>query len=217
MPEIITTEAYKLDELRDAAKAKAREEFITDVLNEGQWHEVVHDDFENMSNTLGITIGRMPTKDGRGDPTGGGRCIWFSGFSCQGDGACFEGRWTHVPGMRKSIREQAPLDKTLHRIADELAAVQRRNFYQLTAAITHTGNYLNAEAMDVEVQRDSPHGQEPTEDALKTVTEAMRELAQWLYAELEKEWISACRDTEVDSAIRHREWLFTADGEHIEV
>lgn len=57
-------------------------------------------------------------------------CIYFRGFSSQGDGASFEG-----------VYKYAPQDEALHAIADQLTALQRRNFYQLTARITQRGLY----------------------------------------------------------------------------
>ena len=61
-------------------------------------------------------------------------CIWFSGFWSQGDGACFEGRYAYAPRASLRIRDYAPRDTELHRIADALQALQRLNFYQLTAS-----------------------------------------------------------------------------------
>ena len=66
-------------------------------------------------------------------------CIWFSGFWSQGDGACFEGYWSHAKGVNARIRDYAPTDATLHCIADRLQAIQRRNFYQLAAEVSRRG------------------------------------------------------------------------------
>ena len=214
MPENLNVELYTINELPDAAKAKAREEFITDVLNDSAWHEVVYDDLEAIAGTLGITIARTPTENERDNPAAGQRCIWFKGFSSQGDGACFEGRWTHTPDTGKRIREHAPLDEILHQIADTLATLQTRNLKELTAVITTEGNDMNDGAMHAEVRRENTRTEDPTEDALKTVTEEMRRLARWLYAELEKEWNSASSDGEVDEAIQRERWRFTAAGAH---
>ena len=58
----------------------------------------------------------------------------FRGFASQGDGASFEGQYSHARGAARAIRAHAPKDEELHRIADELQAVQKRNFYQLNTA-----------------------------------------------------------------------------------
>lgn len=70
-------------------------------------------------------------------------CIWFSGCCSQGDGACFEGRWHWQPATARIIRKYAPQEHELHRIADALQAVQKRNFWQLQAEIHHRGRYCH--------------------------------------------------------------------------
>ena len=150
------------------------------------------------------------------DITRSQRCIWFSGFASQGDGACFEGDWRHAPAASRRIREHAPQDKKLHAIADTLTKVQKRNFYQLGAMMTHQGQgcYMHEYCMNVELERDSERGHEPTEDSLDTVTKTMRELARWLYRSLEAAWISETADNIVDDQIHANEWAFTANGTH---
>src|SRR3546814_8987198 len=83
-------------------------------------------------------------------------CIWFSGCWSQGDGACFEGDYSYAKGALATIRRYAPKDVALHRIADALGSIQRRNFYQLSARISHRGRYYHEYSMDIVVERDSP-------------------------------------------------------------
>ena len=54
-------------------------------------------------------------------------CIWFSGFWSQGDGASWEGDYAYRKSATADLRAYAPQDRTLHRIADALRAVQRHN------------------------------------------------------------------------------------------
>ena len=65
----------------------------------------------------------------------------------------------------------------MHGIAYRLQAIQRRNFYQLAAEVSHRGRYYHEYSLAVDVTRDSPTWQPPTEDAEETVTEALRDLA----------------------------------------
>jgi hypothetical protein len=61
-----------------------------------------------------------------------------------GDGASFDTFYSHEKDAPRRIREYAPQDTKLHRIADVLYAIQRRNFYQLTAETRRRGtHYLN--------------------------------------------------------------------------
>jgi hypothetical protein len=87
MPEIIETTVYRLDELSDAAKEKARA-WYSEGGFDYDWFECVYDDFERIAEILGL---RLKTRVVRlfGGGTRQKPSIWFSGFSCQGDGACY--------------------------------------------------------------------------------------------------------------------------------
>lgn len=98
-----------------------------------------------------------------------------SADSAAGDGACFEGRWHWQPAAPRKIREYAPQDRELHRITDALQAVQKRNFWQLQAEISHRGRYCHPYSMDITVTRNSPTGQAMTTDAEAAVSEALRD------------------------------------------
>ncbi|MDE0171903.1 MAG: hypothetical protein OYH76_11785 [Defluviicoccus sp.] len=100
----------------------------------------------------------------------------------------------------------------LHRIADFLQDVQRRNFFQLGATIRHRGRYCHEHSMAIEVERDSPTWQPPTDGAEDTVTEALRDLARWLYRQLEREYEHQTSDETVDEIIAINEWSFLEDG-----
>ena len=80
------------------------------------------------------------------------------------------------------------LDSPASRIEDRLRAIQRRNFYQLAAEASHRARYYHEYTMSIDVTRDSPTWQPPTEDAEEIVTEALRDLARWLYRQLEAEY-----------------------------
>lgn len=100
----------------------------------------------------------------------------------------------------------------MHRIADALQVIQRRNFYQLHAAISHRDRYYHEYTMAIAVERDSPTWQAVTADAEEAATEALRDLACWLYRQLEREHEYLTSDTVVDEAILANEYTFTAIG-----
>ena len=68
--------------------------------------------------------------------------------------------------------------------------------------------------MAIEVERDSPTWQPPTDDADDAVTEAMRDLARWLYRQLRAEYEHLTSDTAIDETLAANEWSFTAAGEY---
>jgi hypothetical protein len=209
MPEITTT-VYRLDKLSNAAKEKARAWYREGGFDY-DWFEFVYDDFERICTILGVNLEtRMVRLYGGG--TRRKPCIWFSGFWSQGDGACFEGRYCHAKAAPRKIREYAPRDNELHRIADALQAIQRRNFYQLHAAVIHRGRYYHEYCMVISVERDSPACQGMTFDAEDVVTEALRDLARWLYRQLEREYDDLTSDEAIDEAITANDYTFTEAG-----
>jgi hypothetical protein len=210
MPEIIETTVYQLHELSDDAKEQARA-WYREIGVDPDWYESVYEDFERVCAILGVELATRPVR-----LFGGGQrqkpCIWFSGFWSQGDGASFDGRFYHARGAAEEIRSYAPMDAELHEIADALQAVQRRNFYQLRATIAQRGRYSHEYSMAISVERDSPTGQDMTHDAENAVIEALRDLARWLYRQLEREYSYLTSDECVDEAIAANGYTFTETG-----
>ncbi len=145
MSRIITTTVYTLHELSSTAQEKARD-WYRQHHADSNWYENVYEDFREVCGIFGIDLRQRVFRLSNGrfmeEP-----CIWFSGFCSQGDGACFEGRWHWQPATPRKIREYAPQDRELHRIADALQAVQKRNFWQLQAEISHRGRYCHPYSM----------------------------------------------------------------------
>lgn len=210
MPEVIETTVYRLDELSEAAKEKARAWYREGGFDY-DWYDAVYEDFQSIAEILGIHF-RTRTVRLMGGGTRQDPCIWFRGFWSQGDGACYEGVWRYDRGAAARLRAYAPQDAVLHRIADRLQAIQRRNFFQLRAEITHHGHYSHEYSMRISVERDSPVGQDMTPDAEDIVTEALRDLARWLYRQLEREYDYLTSDEAVDESLRANDYTFTEAG-----
>lgn len=66
--------------------------------------------------------------------------------------------------------------------------------------------------MDIAVERGSPVVQDMTADAEEDVSEALRDLARWLYRRLEGEYEHLTLDEAIDEMLRLNEYSFTADG-----
>jgi hypothetical protein len=206
---IVETPVYDFTELPDAAKDKARAWFRETIHDD--WWDSVYDDFERICPILGVTLATTPVRL-MGGGTRQKACIWFSGFWSQGDGACFEGRYAYAPRASRRIRDYAPQDTELHRIADTLQALQRPNFYQLTASFRKTGRYSHAYAMTFDVDRDAPAGQAIAGRTGDDLVEALRDLAHWLYRALEREYEFQTSDETVDDGIQANDYTFTAEG-----
>jgi hypothetical protein len=209
MPVIVETAVFAFDLLSDGAREKAREWYRQGHLDD-DWWDTVYSDFEAICGILGIALKTTPVT-----LMGGGirwkPCIYFRGFSSQGDGASFEvDCYSYARGSVARITAHAPKDEALHAIARRLADIQRRNFYRLYAHAEQRGFYCHENTMHIDVRRDDA---EMTADAEETVSEAFRDLARWLYGCLQREYDYLQSDEMVDEAIVANAYTFTAAGE----
>ena len=191
--ETLTVETYTFDELSDAAKRTAREHMRG--INVDSDFENVIDEAKHIGEILGTDISN----------------VLFSGFSSQGDGACFEGRYQYRKGSERELREYAPVDEILHWIARNLFDVQRRNFYSLTAKIKHSGRYYHSRCTEIDVERSD--GRKITAETERMITEILRSLIDWIYGVLDTERTYQMTDTAFDEAILANDYHFTAAGE----
>jgi hypothetical protein len=208
--ETIERTLFKFDELSDDAKEKARQ-WWRDCENQDSDTSCTFEDAATCAEILGIDLRTRPVK-----LVGGGTryepCIYYSGFYSQGDGACFEGSYSYAKGAAKKIRQHAPKDTELHRIADELQDVQRCNRYKMTATATHRGHYYHSGCMYVDVDCDGASGLCTREDE-DTVQRALCDFADWIYRQLRDEYEWRMADEQVDESIRINEYDFTEEGE----
>ena len=213
MPRTIEITIYRLNELDAKARSNARAWYIDEVLNKSNWDEHVLEDFKAIAELMGITIGSQHRKPvGRDTPASSVDCIFYTGFWSQGDGACFEGTWQHREDSRRGVHAYAPVDTTLHAIADQLAVAQEQNAGELIAHMRHHGSSYNEHTMEVEVERAGDTVEEATAETAATVAEAMRDLARWLYQRLQEAYRADTADDAVDETIRANDWWFTATG-----
>jgi hypothetical protein len=210
MPEVIETTVYTFDELDERARERARD-WYRQASAHDDWHVTVFEDFERICELLGVVLATRPVR-----LFGGGKrakpCIWFSGFASQGDGACFEGSYSYRKGASRAIRAYAPRDMRLAAIADQLQQIQRKNLYALEARLTHRGRYYHEHSMEISVERSSDRDQPPTADAEDGVSEALRDLARWLYRQLEQEYDHQISNEVVDEGIIANRYTFTEAG-----
>ncbi len=211
MQKVITTIVYTVDELPDSAKQAARDWYREHGFDHS-WYDFIYDDFTKIAGILGINIATQHATRLNGktydDPQ-----IHFTGFHNQGDGASFAGNYSYGRKASKRIRKHAPKDEELHRIADGLKNAQRRNFHQLHASITCNGRYSHEYTMHVDVQRDSPTNQPIADAADVTLTALFRDLARWLYRQLQTEWEYQTSDDHVDEILLANEYTFTDRGQ----
>lgn len=207
--ETITKTLYKFDELSDDAKETARDWWRNADAIDSSFSECVIEDAARMADILGIDLRQRPVKlmngSTRYDPT-----IYFSGFSSQGDGACFEGSYRYKLGSVKAIKSEAPQDTTLHAIARDLQNIQRKAFYKLHATIKQHGRYY---AMDIDVYRGDDQYRDISSELEDGIKEALKDFANWIYRQLKQEYDYQNSDENVDESIRINEYEFTENGD----
>lgn len=211
MSQIISTTVYTLDELSESARENARSWYREHALND-DWYQHVFDEFTSICSILGVAIKLYRVHL----LSGGSRqqtCIWFSGFCHQGSGAVYEGEYAYQPQAVFRIREHFPEDADLHRIADSLLAIQLRSSGELRAMIRHHGQHIHESCMAVTVERHSPSGQDVTTDSEAAITEALRDLARWLYGWLESDYEWQTSPAIIDEDIIDNEYTFTGSGQ----
>ncbi|NQW81123.1 MAG: antitoxin of toxin-antitoxin stability system [Polaromonas sp.] len=214
MTHIIETVAYSFSELSEKAKDKARDALrYTGHYLEHGWWDSVYDDAARAATILGLDI--METERPRKNKAYLVPAINFSGFSSQGDGACFRGSYCFNPKAVAEIQDYCN-DAELLRIATELHTLQlaRRlhGFAPFKASITTSGRYSHSHSMSVDVEYD-----ECAEDEIDAitdeVTQIMRDFADWIYNSLEAEHDYLMSDECVDQELSEEN--FDEDGNSI--
>ena len=210
---VVEKTVFTFEELSERAKESARE-WWRQSAREDFDGDCVIEDARQIADILGVDLKTRGVR-----LMGGGTrqkpCIWWSGFSSQGDGACFEGRYAYKAGSCKAIRAYAPQDKTLHAIADSLAAAQKPFFYRLEARATHSGPYYYHEycmAVEVSDTRTGDCGRD-LEDAETAITEALRDFARWIYRQLEADYDYYMSPEHIDDCLEANRYEFTEDGD----
>lgn len=207
-------------QISEARKAQLIEQYH-DINVDYEWWDTLYDEFVHICEILGIEI------DTRAHRTMGGGVvhrprIHFSGFCSQGDGASWSGcyratvweaGWKHKVSTYDEapakIREYAPKDEELHRIADELCFLARV-YYPAYARVGSNSQYCHSGTMILSafepMEEDADdYAEEVHEHVETTLTDLFRDLADWLYAQLEKEYDYLTGDEAVWDAIQANE------------
>ena len=207
----IETKVYQFDELSEAAKEKAREWYRLASEFDNDFTDCVIEDARQCAEFIGITFDTKPVElmggGTRQDP-----CVYWSGFSSQGDGACFEGAWRASDVKPGKLKEHAPKDTELHRIAGEFEKIAKA-FPDSSFRVKHRGHYSHKYCTEFDCEPGEPGDLIDSDDFPEDkLIEAARDFMQWIYRQLEKEWEYQNSDEQVDEMIRINEYEFTESG-----
>ena len=197
--DVVETEVFKFNELSEEAQQTAIEK-LYDLNVDYDWWD--YEDATQAAACMGIEIDD----------------IWFSGFSSQGDGACFEGHYEYQEGGVKAIKDYAPQDEKLHQIAQDLQDIQRKCFYGLYANVKQFGHYSHEYCTDINVyeRRILRDGCESDESASiadhENIEEALRDFMRWIYKQLENQYDYLTSAEAIKESIEANDYEFTAEG-----
>lgn len=219
----VTVNVYKFDELSDEAKQKAIAWFRGGQFD-GEWWDSVFEDAATCLAFLGFDIlhTEMYINHKREHKCRVVPYIRFTGFSSQGDGACFEGDWAASKVDMAGLKDHAPQDKTLEKICAELSVIALR-YPDLTISIhMDTSHYCNSgtmatESVDFHMADEGAEDEIGWSDAMRHaergVQQCARAAADWIYKQLEAENDYLSSDEACIEGIEANEYEFTEDGE----
>jgi hypothetical protein len=213
MPKVIKTETtvFQYSELSKEAQEVARDWFREASTGDTYWAEYIYDDADTIAKLFGLEIGQRSYQT-MGGKTRHEPAIYWSGFSCQGDGASFEGTYHFKAGALNAIKEHAPQDEKLHSIVADLEAAG-----VMGLKITTSGHYSHSGSMSFELLDYDAEGNDYDNDATTleqevAASKALRRFADWIYSNLEKEYEYRNSDETVADDIIANEYEFTEDG-----
>lgn len=193
-----TYNTYSFAELSGPAREKAIEDH-RQYIGE-QWDgECTIEDAKQMLVFAGFTV-----KD-----------ILYSGFWSQGDGACFTGSWQASKVSAAQMRDNAPVDAELHRVADGLAVLAAK-FPHSSFTVRQFGRYLHEYCTEFIFSLVDENGDELPDsvvgDGEKDLTTLARDAMRWIYRGLEKEYDYQTAEAQVIESIEANGYEFTANG-----
>lgn len=186
---------YSFDELSQDAQEKVIDKNY-DINIDHEWWDSTYEDAKSIGKIMGIEISN----------------IYFSGFSSQGDGACFEGFYQYRKNSVKDLKAYAPQDKELHRIVTELQDVQKRAFFSITANVKQRGHYSHSGCTEITVGMNENIGQDTFSEIEETVITLLRDFMDWIYKTLEKDHDYLTSGEAILETIKANEYAFEADG-----
>jgi len=158
-----------------------------------EWYKPLSEDFEAILFILGFYSVKT----------------YFSGFSSQGDGACFTAKYEYGKGSVKAIKKFTPLDDELHSIAQRLQDIQAKVIYDLGITIEHTSRYYHEKSVTVYLwSRRDLVSDDKLYEYDEEVTELIEELSSGYYKRLNEQYDYLMSDEAVKEHIIYNELEF---------
>ena len=213
---------YKFEELSDGAKEKARDEWIKAECQCGDpyWSECVIDNAVEQAKFMGIEIGERKWTNSYAS-SGGTPMVYFSGFSSQGDGACFEGQWYASDvevGKTAGGWGVSSATTEIKRIASVFEEIAEK-YPEASFSVVRRGHYSHemCTVFECSLGDDYEYDHEADEaefDAVKDdLIENARDYMRWIYRQLNDEYDYRMSDEAIHGYIEANEWEFFENGQ----
>lgn len=158
------------------------------------WYETTIDDFKEIAECFGLDIDQ----------------IYFSGFSSQGDGACFTGKYKYKKDAVRAIKENYPTWSELHEIVEALQKLQSESFYSISTTAKHRGHYYHSNCIDFDTDIEKGC---MSKDHIETFEQVLKDFADLLYKSLEKEYDGLTSDEALKEYFTDCEIEFNESGD----
>lgn len=191
---ILQTPVFLLSELTQSQQEKAHENYMC---NEFEFFsEFVIEDAITMLAKLGIEVEN----------------VYFSGFSSQGDGACFEGRLQAYPkGGLAALVQEYPDANELHELARDYVKAQAKGFYRVRGTVKQSGHYMHSGCTSFDLyDEEFDYNRAIPEDE---IIESCRALMDYIYKSLQNEYDYQSSFESFKDSCAANEWHFTEAGE----
>ena len=190
--------SYTFNELSESSKERARDNYRINCMDY-EWYGFTYDDWKAALLLIGIDVSN----------------IYFSGFSCQGDGACFECRYTYAKGWRKAVVSEfgGDMQTILLAAGKRLQAIQKPYFYSVSATVKHSGKYSHSNCTDFTIETGEYFESSDIIDLEDDIKSVLRGLMDDLYRSLETEHNYLTSDSVIDEYLQDGDWQFLESGD----
>lgn len=203
---IVSKTVYFYSELSEPAQANARDWYRRASDGDSFSAECVLDDAETIGGFFGLDMRQRKSRDKNNNPVYA-QSIYYSGFSSQGDGACFAATWRADSIDLAGLASHAPRDKELARIGAEFARIAAID-PAASFRVKHKGHYSHERCTEFEFNE----ANKLTDDMQRDLIEAARDFMRWIYRALEKDYEFQNSDESIIENIECNEYEFDIDG-----
>lgn len=200
-----TIKVYTINELSEDVRNKVLER-ESDINAYHDWWQGTYEDFIQIAKLFGY---ELESKD-----------ISFSGFCSQGDGASFVCKYVYLDKWKlahksiKALKEYAPTDKVLHTlfqsVSREIKSFKGWKVEDESVLLYRSGHhYAHKYTISAELNDDN---ETTPENIDKAVLEEARDLMQWLYDALEREYYYLISKEAILETLESNEYKYTESG-----